>query len=139
MSNLESIGEVFAGDVLVIGGGIAGLIAANRIKESNPQLQVRIVEKSTTGWAGGKANKGGGILQVVVEEDQVEAYQDYHVKNVGLFLNDQELLEKYVKGQAFMRAVRGLGHRNASASEGHQEVPTTRRFPVVHCCSRFHP
>ena len=98
MSNLESIGEVFAGDVLVIGGGIAGLIAANRIKESNPRLQVRIVEKSTTGWAGGKANKGGGILQVVVEEDQIEAYQDYHVKNIGLFLNDQELLEKYVKG-----------------------------------------
>ena len=109
MSNLESIGEVFAGDVLVIGGGIAGLIAANRIKESNPQLQVRIVEKSTTGWAGGKANKGGGILQVV-EQDQVEAYQDYHVRNVGLFLNDQELLEKYVKSHGpFMEQLEAWG------------------------------
>ena len=69
MSKLESMGEVLTSDVLVVGGGIAGLIAANSIKEKDPALQVWVVEKSTTGWAGGKANKGGGILQVIVEED----------------------------------------------------------------------
>ena len=58
MSNLESIGEVFAGDVLIIGGGIAGLIAANRIKESNPQLQVRIVGE-VHDWMGRRKGEQG--------------------------------------------------------------------------------
>ena len=49
-------------DVLVIGGGIAGLTAAVSAKEKNPDAEVMIVEKQTTGY-GGKANKGGGVLQ----------------------------------------------------------------------------
>ncbi|MBU3130737.1 FAD-binding protein [Clostridium tagluense] len=36
-------------DVLIIGGGIAGLTAAVIIKEKNPDIEVLIVEKQTTG------------------------------------------------------------------------------------------
>ena len=49
-------------DVLVLGGGIAGLTAATEIKEHNPDVDVLVVEKNFAGYAG-KANRGGGVLQ----------------------------------------------------------------------------
>ena len=49
-------------DLLIAGGGIGGLVAAVEAKENNPDLDVIIVEKQVTGY-GGKANKGGGVLQ----------------------------------------------------------------------------
>ena len=49
-------------DVLIIGGGIGGLSAAVSLKEANPDIDVLVVEKQTSGYAG-KANKGGGVLQ----------------------------------------------------------------------------
>ena len=50
MSDLEKYGEVFSTDVLILGGGLAGLILANRVKELNSNLDVLIVEKATTGF-----------------------------------------------------------------------------------------
>jgi succinate dehydrogenase/fumarate reductase flavoprotein subunit len=58
----------------------------------------------------------------------VEAYQDYHVKNVGLFLNDQELLEKYVKGhKPLMQQLETWGVECLGL--GDKEVPTVGRLP----------
>lgn len=130
MSKLESLGEVLTGDVLVIGGGIAGLIAANGIKEKNPDLDVLIAEKSTTGWAGGKANKGGGILQVVLEDEHVKAYQEYHTRNVGLYLNDQKLLERYVKGhKPLMEQFEAWGVECQGLGESRKDYPQLGDFP----------
>ena len=52
MTNLDNIGNVISTDVLIIGGGIGGLAAAIRAKEENPETDVLIVEKQTTGYAG---------------------------------------------------------------------------------------
>lgn len=83
-------------DVLVIGGGIGGLSAAVTLKEINPKLEVLIVEKQTTGYAG-KANKGGGVLQYFdLEHIDPKDFVAYHAHAVGCYLGDQELMLKYV-------------------------------------------
>ena len=78
-------------DVLIIGGGFGGLAAAIRIKELSPELSVLLVDKQTIGW-GGKANKGAGVLWVLAPGDDIDAFVDFHVKNIGMYLNDQDLL-----------------------------------------------
>ena len=84
MANLENIGEVFSTDVLILGGGLAGLIAANKIKELNGEFDVLIVEKATTGFSGSKANKGAGVLWVMQEGDDIDKFRDYFVKEIVL-------------------------------------------------------
>ena len=83
--------KAYETDVLVIGGGFGGLAAAIRIKELAPETAVLVVDKQTIGW-GGKANKGAGVLWVLAPGDDIEAFVDFHVKNIGIYLNDQELL-----------------------------------------------
>ncbi len=89
--------ETISSEVLIIGGGIAGLSTAVAMKELNPQLDILIVEKQTAGYSG-KANKGGGILQYF-DFDHItpEAFLAMHVNTVGCYLGDQELMLKYVK------------------------------------------
>jgi len=94
MANLEKIGEVFSTDVLILGAGLSGFIVANRIKELNSKLDVLIVEKSTAGFAGAKANKGAGVMWVMQEGDDIDTFREYYCRNHGHFLEDQELLEK---------------------------------------------
>ncbi|MBS4026096.1 MAG: FAD-binding protein, partial [Clostridia bacterium] len=95
MSNTENIDEIVTADVLIIGGGFAGLVAANKIKELNSNLDVLIVEKATTGHSGAKANKGAGVLWVLSEDDDADKFVKYHLDNIGHYLNDQEMLEKF--------------------------------------------
>ena len=83
--------KTYETDVLVIGGGFGGLAAAIRIKELAPETTVLLVDKQTIGW-GGKANKGAGVLWVLAPGDDIEAFVDFHVRNIGIYLNDQELL-----------------------------------------------
>ena len=95
MSSLENLGEVFSSDVLILGGGLAGLIAAIRIKELNADLDVLIVEKSTTGFAGSKANKGAGVMWVMDTCDDPDKFIEFYVQNIGHYLEDQDLLRKF--------------------------------------------
>lgn len=94
MANLEKIGEVLSTDVLILGAGLSGFIVANRIKELNSKLDVLIVEKSTAGFAGSKANKGAGVMWVMQEGDDIDTFREYYCRNHGHFLEDQELLER---------------------------------------------
>ena len=88
---MEDAQRVFNADVLIVGGGIGGLTAAIRTKELSPETDVLLVDKQTIGW-GGKANKGAGVLWVLGPNDNLDAFVDFHVKNIGVYLNDQELL-----------------------------------------------
>ena len=82
-------------DVLIVGGGIGGLTAAIKAKEQDPSLEVLIVEKQTVGWAG-KATKIGGILAFLAPGNDAGTFIDFQVRTAGAYLNDQDLLAKYV-------------------------------------------
>ena len=96
MAKLEDLGKVLTSDVLIVGGGIGGLAAAINLKEENPEIDVLIVEKQTTGWAG-KATKIGGILAFLGPENNADKFLDFQVRNSGIYLNDQALLTKYIE------------------------------------------
>lgn len=92
-------------DVLVVGGGFAGLCAAIKVKETKPELDVLIVEKATAGTSG-KTNKGAGIIMFVPQQiddpdswDMVDLdiddFVEWITRNLGQYLNDQPLLEKF--------------------------------------------
>jgi succinate dehydrogenase / fumarate reductase, flavoprotein subunit len=91
MVKLEDLGEVISTDVLVAGSGIAGLPAAIKAKETSPDRDVLVVDKATVGWAG-LAPKGGGVFWCISPQDDLDKFVEYHIKNFGFYLNDQDLL-----------------------------------------------
>ncbi len=96
MTDLNNNREFLSADVLIIGGGIGGLASAIKVKEKNPECDVLIVEKQTTGYAG-KATKIGGILAFLGPNNNADKFIDFQVHTSGLYLNDQDLLAKYVR------------------------------------------
>lgn len=82
-------------DILVVGHGISGLSAAITAKEEAPDVDVLTVDKACVGYAG-KANKGGGHVAYIPEGGE-EQYVEYHTRNLGDYLNDQDMLRKYAK------------------------------------------
>lgn len=96
MAKLEDLGEIVSSDILIVGGGVGGLAMAIKVKEENPNIEVLIVEKQTAGWAG-KAAKIGGILAFLGPDDNVDKFMDFQIRTSGFYLNDQELLSKYVQ------------------------------------------
>ncbi len=96
MNKQEIKQERISAEILIIGGGIAGLTAAVTAKEENPDVDVLVVEKQTSGYSG-KANKGGGVLQYFdLEKVSPEMFNEYHAHAVGGYLANQNLLRRYV-------------------------------------------
>lgn len=95
MQKQEFKTERMSADILIIGGGIAGLTAAVAAKEKNPDVDILIVEKQTTGYSG-KANKGGVLQYFDLEKVTPEAFNEYHAFTIGGFLANQNVLKKYV-------------------------------------------
>jgi succinate dehydrogenase / fumarate reductase flavoprotein subunit len=96
MAKIEDLGEVIPTDLLFIGGGIAGLSAAIQAKEAFPKVDILLVDKQTVGWAG-KAPKIGGGLWVKMPDDDADKIAEYHVRKIGSYLNDQELLYSFIR------------------------------------------
>ena len=94
MTALEELGRVETADVLVIGGGIAGLAAAVAAKEKNADADVLVVEKATSGWAG-QANKGAGVWWYLAPEDDAERFVRFHCDHIGHYIEDQDLLADF--------------------------------------------
>ena len=94
MTALEDLGRVETADIVVIGGGVGGLAAATAAKEKNPDADVLVVEKASTGWAG-QANKGAGIWWYLAPEDDVDAFVKFHVDHIGHYIEDQDLLADF--------------------------------------------
>jgi succinate dehydrogenase / fumarate reductase, flavoprotein subunit len=126
LATIEDLGEIVLTDVLIIGGGIGGLATAIKAKESNPNIDVTIVEKQTVGWAG-KATKIGGILAFLGPNDKADKFLDFQVRTSGFYLNDQELLSQYI--QSSRKAIDDLvewGARLARTPDG--SLVITRAF-----------
>lgn len=85
MKGLEHLGEVISTDVLVIGGGIAGLCAGIKARES--ATDVLIVDKGGVGWAGQVPISGGHIA--VIPPEQITEFFQWTVKD-GEYLNNQD-------------------------------------------------
>jgi succinate dehydrogenase/fumarate reductase flavoprotein subunit len=96
MRTLKSLGEVHKANILIIGGGSAGLSAAITAKEAAPEIDVLVVDKATAskGWAG-KSARTAGLLSFVTEKDDPEEFARYCVENIGFYLNDQLLLREF--------------------------------------------
>jgi len=107
MANLEELGEVIKTDVLVIGGGLSGLWAANSARDFVEN--VLIVDKGPPmGYAGEGYFSGGNIQALPPGEDVDEYVKD--VISLGDGLYEQDLLEKIFK-QSWDRIedFRGMG------------------------------
>src|SRR3989304_2169621 len=73
-------------DILVRGGGLAGLVAATAAREKG--WDVLITDKSTPGWAG-QVPVSGGNSMAIPPEDSMEDFVKWAVENGG-YLNDQD-------------------------------------------------
>ena len=83
-------------EVLILGGGIAGLACAVALKERCPDTDILVVEKQFAGYSG-KANRGGGVLQYFdLNRVKPEEFVRFHAAEIGGYLGDQELMMKYV-------------------------------------------
>ena len=76
-------------DVLIVGGGLAGLTAAIKIKEEREDLDILVVDKGGIGWAG-QTPLGGG-LTIHVAPDTVEEFVESIVKKGNGLVNSKWL------------------------------------------------
>jgi len=119
-------------DILVVGGGIGGLTCAVSLKEQLPDADILVIEKQTAGY-GGKANKGGGVLQYF-DPEKVDPVQflGFHVNAIGAYLGDQELMLKYVKMNKYMLdTLCGWGVNVPKKEDGSYHVMPTGPFTAM--------
>lgn len=80
--------NVISTDVLVIGGGLAGLTAAIKVKGQQERLGVLIVDKGGIGWSGQVPPSGGHVI-IFRPEIDLDQWVKWLVKN-GEYLNNQD-------------------------------------------------
>ena len=85
MGSIDQLGEVIATDVLVIGGGISGLLAAIKAKEAAED--VLVVDKGGIGWAGQVPLSGGDCA--LIRPEEAEEHFRWLVE-MGANLNNQD-------------------------------------------------
>ncbi|MFC1816723.1 FAD-binding protein, partial [Thermodesulfobacteriota bacterium] len=126
-ANIDDLGEVVSTDVLIVGGGFGGIIAAIKAKEH--PVDVLVVEKATVGWAG-KAPHIGGSLTFLGPDDDPDKFVEYQVKSMGGYLNDQDLLYRYAhKSYGAVQQLMTWGCRLAKDAEGKLETRKHRVGP----------
>jgi succinate dehydrogenase / fumarate reductase flavoprotein subunit len=85
VESIDRLGEVIETDVLVIGGGISGLLAGVKARETVDN--VLVVDKGGIGWAGQVPLSGGDCA--LVRREDAEEYFKWLVE-VGTYLNNQD-------------------------------------------------
>lgn len=97
MAEIKDYGELYTADILVVGGGMAGLVTAIRAKENEPDLDILVVDKGIIGWNGQATKAGNGIRSTSKHPDGVMNALQYLVHAHTPFMNDQEFLKKYLE------------------------------------------
>lgn len=77
-------------DIAIIGSGGAGLFAALKAHEVNPELDVTIISKGAVGRSGCTRMVQGGYNAVLSEDDSIEKHF-LDTLDGGKYLNDQDL------------------------------------------------
>jgi succinate dehydrogenase/fumarate reductase flavoprotein subunit len=88
-------GEHFETDVLVIGGGAAGAMAAIKAREAGSE-HVLLVEKARTGYSGASCFAAGVLTAFIPGEDDEDLWMKELVEQ-GQYLNDQDWLQIYLQ------------------------------------------
>jgi len=88
-------GEHFETDVLVIGGGAAGAMAAIKAREAGCG-HVLLVEKAHTGYSGASCFAAGVLTALIPGEDDEDLWMKELVEQ-GQYLNDQDWLQIYLQ------------------------------------------
>ena len=101
MGKLSELGKLTKVDVLVIGGGIAGLFAAIKAKEKDPTINVTVVDKSCPG-ASGCSVFAAGVFAYCQEGDDFEIYEREIIEDNAEYLINQEYVSLVMK-QSFDR------------------------------------
>ena len=131
MSKLESLGKVIETEVLVLGGGVTGLWAANRAAEFVDD--VLIVDKGPRDW-GGLASRAGGDYDTVLPEENVDDF----VKDLVYYFDglcEQDLVEEILKhSYERLQAYERLGHEFVKDPDGKLKRIPQRGLDRVKCC-----
>ncbi|MDP2643660.1 MAG: FAD-binding protein [Desulfobacterales bacterium] len=86
--------QTIASDVLIIGGSLAGLTTAIKLKQLNEHLDVLVIDKGGIGWAG-QVPPSGGRLWILPPDFDIDPLARFLVKN-GEYLNNQDWLYIYL-------------------------------------------
>jgi succinate dehydrogenase/fumarate reductase flavoprotein subunit len=89
-------GEKFTTDILIIGMGAAGQLAALYAYDANPNLNITIVTKALKGKGGCSRMVQGGLNVVLNEEDSHEKHLMDTLKG-GQYINNQDLAKTLVE------------------------------------------
>jgi succinate dehydrogenase/fumarate reductase flavoprotein subunit len=117
-------------DILIIGGGSAGLWAADRAKEIDSSLDVLIVDKGPADW-GGLMSMAGGDFDVILPDEKVDDW----VKDLVYYydgLCDQDLVEALLsQSYARMQDYERLGCRFFKKEDGSYKGIPQRGLPNI--------
>ena len=87
--------DVFSHDVLVVGGGGAGLRAAIAVAETHPRLRVAVISKVYP-MRSHTVSAEGGAAAVIKPNDSLDAHA-YDTISGGDWLSDQDAVEAFVR------------------------------------------
>jgi len=124
----------YQADVLIVGGGLAGLTAAIKVKEEREDLDVLVVDKGGIGWAG-QTPLGGGMaiyvpLDVVDEFVNSIVEKGHGLSNIAWLYNfasssQQSFKELFDWGVPFMKDPDGTLHLADAAYWGAKNKMTS--------------
>ena len=130
MSDLKNMGMIVETDVLVIGGGVAGLWSSIKAREF--VNRVTIVDKGPKDWGGQASLSGGGMVGVIPEDSVQKSLEDFVYYYDGLC--DQELMEMILANSyKRMQDLERLGYEFICDEQGRLKGVPQRALDHVKC------